>query len=155
MSSHRFEGRRPSSSPGVPPTSPLRSEVVDHVSASQLEAYVIGALEGAELIAVEAHVMACKSCEARLQNEASMEMVFEALAEETRPRKTYTAPLAFAGTALAMAAAMILWVLPHNSEVERPQSSEPPVLTDSNGDAATTTASLDLQADGSRVGVRD
>lgn len=133
-----------------------RSEVVDHVSASQLEAYVIGALEGAELIAVEAHVLACKACEARLQNEARMEMVFESLAEETRPRKTYAAPLAFAGTAFAMAAAMILWVLPHNSEAERPQSSEPPVLTDTNGgDASTVTASLELQADGSRVGVRD
>ncbi len=127
----------------------------DHASASQLEAYVIGALEGAELASVEAHVMACKTCEARLQNEASMEMVFEALAHETRPRKTYTAPLAFAGTALAMAAAMILWVLPHNSE-EHLQSSEPPVLTDTNGgDASTVTASLELQADGSRVGVRD
>jgi len=130
--------------------------MADHVSASQLEAYVIGALEGAELIAVEAHVLACKACEARLQNEARMEMVFEALAHETRPRKTYAAPLAFAGTAFAMAAAMILWVLPHNGESERPQSSEPPVLTDTNGgDASTVTASLELQADGSRVGVRD
>lgn len=126
-----------------------------HVSASQLEAYVIGALEGAELIAVEAHVMACKTCEARLQNEARLEMVFEAVEHEARPKKTYAAPFAFAGTAFAMAAAMILWVLPHNAETERPQSSEPPVLTDTNGDAATTTASLDLQADGSRVGVRD
>jgi anti-sigma factor ChrR (cupin superfamily) len=126
----------------------------DHVTASQLEAYVIGALEGAELIAVEAHVLACKACEARLQNEACLEMVFESLAEETRPKKTYAAPLAFAGTALAMAAAMILWVLPHNSE---PQSSEPPVLTDTNngGDASTVTASLELQVDGSHVGVRD
>jgi hypothetical protein len=129
----------------------------DHVSASQLEAYVVGAIDDdAELIAVEAHVLACKVCEARLQNEARMEMVFEALAEETKPKKTYAAPLAFAGTAFAMAAAMILWVLPHNSEVERPQSSEPPVLTDTNGgDASTVTASLELQADGSRVGVRD
>jgi len=127
----------------------------DHVSASQLEAYVIGALEGAELTSVEAHVMACKACEARLQNEASMEMVFEALANETRPRKTYATTFAFAGTALAMAAAMILWVLPHGSEPQ-PQSSEPPVLTDTNGgDASTVTASLELQADGSRVGVRD
>ena len=128
----------------------------DHVSAAQLEAYVIGVLEGAELIAVEAHVMACKTCEARLQNEARLDMVFTALAEETRPRKTYAATLAFAGTAMAMAAAMILWVLPHNSDVERPQSSDPPVLTDTNnGDASTVTASLELQADGSRVGVRD
>ena len=128
----------------------------DHVSASQLEAYVIGALEGAELIAVEAHVMACKACEARLQNEAQMEMVFEALAHETRPRKTYASTFAFAGTALAMAAAMILWVLPHNTTSD--QSSEPPVLTDTqnhDGDASTVTASLELQVDGSRVGVRD
>ena len=131
--------------------------MTDHVSASQLEAYVIGAIEdAAELTRVEAHVMACKTCEARLQNEASMEMVFESLAHETRPRKTYGATFAFAGTALAMAAAMILWVLPHGSESERPQSSEPPVLTDTNnGDASTVTASLELQADGSRVGVRD
>ena len=128
----------------------------DHVSASRLEAYVVGAIDdAAELASVEAHVMACKACEARLQNEARMEMVFESLAEEVRPRKTYAAPFAFAGTALAMAAAMILWVLPHGSEPQ-PQSSEPPVLTDTNGgDASTVTASLELQADGSRVGVRD
>ena len=127
----------------------------EHVSAEALEAYVIGALDGAELVSVEAHVMACKTCEARLQNEARLDMVFTALAHETRPRQTYTAPLAFAGTALAMAAAMILWVLPHG-EAEHPQSSEPPVLTDTNGgDASTVTASLELQVDGSRVGVRD
>jgi anti-sigma factor ChrR (cupin superfamily) len=131
----------------------------EHVSAEALEAYVIGALDGAELISVEAHVMACKTCEARLQNEARLDMVFTALAHETRPRKTYTASVvslgAFAGTALAMAAAMILWVLPHG-ETEHPQSSEPPVLTDTNGgDASTVTASLELQVDGSRVGVRD
>jgi hypothetical protein len=128
-----------------------------HVSASQLEAYVVGAIDdAAELASVEAHVMACKACEARLQNEARMDMVFEALAHETRPRKTHAATFAFAGTAFAMAAAMILWVLPHGSEAERPQSSEPPVLTDTNsGDASTVTASLELQVDGSRVGVRD
>ena len=115
----------------------------DHVSASQLEAYVVGAIDdAAELARVEAHVMACKACEARLQNEACLEMVFESLAEETRPKKTYAAPLAFAGTALAMAAAMILWVLPHNTTSDQPQSSDPPVLTDTNnGDASTVTAS--------------
>ena len=135
---------------------------VDHLSAAQLEAYVVGAIDdAAELTSVEAHVMACKTCEARLQNEARLDMVFTALAHETRPRKTYAAPVAFAGTALAMAAAMILWVLPHGSQdVERTPNqegaSEPPVLTDTNGgDASTVTASLELQADGSRVGVRD
>src|SRR5947209_615728 len=111
-----------------------------HVSAEALEAYVIGALGDAALAEVEAHVMKCAACEARLQNEARLDLAFTALAEETRPRKNYTAPLAFAGTAFAMAAAMILWVLPHNSET---QSSEPPVVTDTNnGDASTVTASL-------------
>jgi anti-sigma factor ChrR (cupin superfamily) len=131
--------------------------MIDHLSDAQLEAYVIGALDGAELTTVEAHVMVCRVCEARLQNEARLDMVFTALAHETRPRRTYAAPLAFAGTALAMAAAMIVWVLPHGStDTERPQSSDPPVLTDTNnGDASTVTASLELQADGSRIGVRD
>jgi hypothetical protein len=138
------------------------AHVSAHVSSGVLEMYVIGALDDDEVAAVEAHVASCPACEARLQQEARLDLAFTALADhiESRPRRVahLAAPIAAAGGALAMAAAMMLWVLPHGERgEERPQSSEdPPVLTDTNtGDASTVTASLDLQADGSRVGVRD
>ena len=133
---------------------------MNHVSASALEAYVIGALDEAELAAVEAHVMECPACEARLQREAQLDLAFTAVAQQVeRPRKSihFGAPLAIAGSALAMAAAMILWVLPHGDVERAPSVEEPaPIATEINADASTATAQLEAQADGaSRVGVRD
>ncbi len=133
---------------------------MSHVSAEALEAYVIGALDEVELAAVEAHVMACPVCEARLQHEARLDLAFTAVARQVeRPRKTASiaGPLAAAGGALAMAAAMILWVLPHGDVERAPSVEEPaPIATEINADASTATAQLEAQADGaSRVGVRD
>jgi hypothetical protein len=127
-----------------------------HVTASALEAYVIGAMSDVEAAALEAHVAECRSCEARLQHEARLDLAFTAVAQQelARPRKTVHigAPLAVAGSALAMAAAMILWVLPHHEVEEQPA----PIATEINADASAATAQLDVQADGApRVGVRD
>jgi hypothetical protein len=134
-----------------------------HVSASALEGYVIGAMGELEAAALEEHVASCRSCEARLQQEARLDLAFTAVAarESARPRRRFIerAPLALAGSALAVscAAAMLLWVLPHGEMDRDTSASEPPPVTaEINADASTATAQLDVQADGApRVGVRD
>ncbi len=134
-----------------------------HLSTKALEAYVIGAMDEVECAELEAHVASCASCEARLQHEARLDLAFTAIAEReeaARPRRTahFAAPLAITGSALAMAAAMILFVLPRG-EVERAPSVEeqpPPVAVELNADASAATAQLAVQVDGApRVGVRD
>ncbi len=133
-----------------------------HLSPEALEAYVIGAMDEVGCAELEAHVASCASCEARLQHEARLDLAFTAIAEReeaARPRRTahFAAPLAITGSALAMAAAMILFILPRQ-EVERAPSVEeaPPVAVEINADASAATAQLDVQADGApRVGVRD
>ena len=58
-----------------------------------------------------------------------------------------------------MAAAILFWIPPRDAASDqRPQTADDQATTtisDTNGDASTVTASLDTQADGSRVGVRD
>ena len=133
-----------------------------HISQDTLEAYVIGALEGLDASSVERHVSACAECARRLQHEATLEVVFEAVVSPARPTKTarVTHVSAFAGAALAMAAAMLLWLVPRGAETSERAPTTPtdepvPAAVEANADASTFTASLDLQVDGSRVGVRD
>lgn len=134
--------------------------MMQHVSQSMLEGYVIGALSDLESAAVEEHVMACASCTARLQKEARLELAFAAVAERVpeRSRRAYLIAPAVGG-AIAMAAAILLWIAPRDAASDqRPQTADDQATTtisDTNGDASTVTASLDTQADGSRVGVRD
>ncbi len=127
-----------------------------HVSASALEAYVIGAMGEVEAAALESHVASCRSCEARLQQEARLDLAFTAVAgrEAARPRKIhFAAPLALA---FSCAAAMLLWVLPHGEMERAPSVEESAPAAEINADASTATAQLDVQADGApRVGVRD
>jgi hypothetical protein len=56
-----------------------------------------------------------------------------------------------------MAAAMLLWLAPRGESTERASApvDEAPAVNEVNADASAVTASLDLQADGSRLGVRD
>ena len=133
-----------------------------HLSRDVLEAYVIGALEGADVTRVESHVMSCASCAARLEREAQLEIAFTQVAtpraEGTRTQRVpFAASLAVAGAALAMAAAMLLWLAPSRGESEaRTPPEETTTPTEIAIDASTFTAQLDVQRDGaSRVGVRD
>jgi anti-sigma factor RsiW len=51
-----------------------------HVDGDELALYVMGALEGDRLDAVEAHVMACEACAAELAREARLEAALDAVA---------------------------------------------------------------------------
>ena len=134
------------------------SKMSDHLSADSLEAYVIGALEDTEASAVEQHVAECHACAVRLQREAALEVAFTAVVTAPKPSRLprVHAPAAV-GAALAMAAAMLLWLAPRGEHAPQSTEEAPPAVVDlGNGDASTTfTASLDLQVDGSHVGVRD
>lgn len=135
-----------------------------HIAAELLESYVIGALDDADVARVEAHVFSCRVCEAKLQREAELDLAFTQVATrviENKPKRItrLVVPAFGAGAALAMAAAVLLWVLPRG-ESDAHAASSPvddgvPVVTETNADASTVTASLDLQVDGSRLGVRD
>lgn len=131
-----------------------------HVSQSALEGYVIGAISELECAELEAHVTECESCAARLAREASLELAFTAVAarSEERPRRVHLIAPAV-GATLAMAAAVMLWVLPRGETSEQhPQTADDqaPIVVDTYADAAPGfTASLETQVDGSRVGVRD
>jgi hypothetical protein len=132
-----------------------------HLSRDALEAYVIGALSEIECADVEAHVTVCEACAAALQHEARLELAFAAVATAAPPkraRRSVFAPviLPMLGGAFAMAAAVLLWMIPRDSADRQPTTAEqPPVVESTYADASTFTASLDTQADGSRVGVRD
>ncbi len=137
------------------------SHVSQHVSQRALEGYVIGALSELECAELEAHVIECEACAARLAREASLELAFTAVAArgEERPRRVHLIAPAL-GATLAMAAAVLLWVLPRGEASEQhPQTADDqaPSVVDTYGDASATgiTASLETQVDGSRVGVRD
>jgi len=129
-----------------------------------LESYVIGALSDVEVARVEAHVMECSACAARLRREAELDIAFEAVVSSTTtpsrtraPAVTMISSSVVLGTALAMAAAVFLWVMPRGDAGSTPATQEPAPYADTemNADASTFTASLDVQADGSRLGVKD
>ncbi|HSQ63464.1 MAG TPA: zf-HC2 domain-containing protein [Polyangiaceae bacterium] len=138
-----------------------------HLSPSELEAFVVGVLDPAATSRLEAHVAACAECQARLEQEARLELAFAAVAtrteakrarEEERPRRAL--PAAAFGV-LAMAATLALWVTARGvDDVHAPSptaddpaaAAAPPTVS---ADASAFTASLDTQADGSRLGVRD
>ena len=140
-------------------------------SLTLCEAYVLGVLDEADASALEAHVMECASCEKQLQKEAALELAFtrvaahvehvEVASTNARVRRMHVALPMVAGAALAMAAAFLLWIVPHtdsDAASRAPAAEEPaPQMVESNADASTSTftASLDLQVDGSRLGVRD
>ncbi len=135
-----------------------------HIGASELEAYVMGALDAADITRVEAHVEGCARCQSRLEREARLELAFAALAtrsekrarDEERPRRAL--PAAAFGV-LAMAAAMALWVTARSEDARSIPTGDDPAAAAApptvSADAATFTASLETQADGSRLGVRD
>ncbi len=138
----------------------------DLLSREHLEGYVVGTLDEVDAAALEAHVMECASCETKLQREAALELAFTRVAAHvehtsrpTRVRRIHVALPMVAGAALTMAAAFLLWIVPHadsDAASRAPAAEEPaPQMVESNADASTFTASLDLQADGSRLGVRD
>ncbi len=132
-----------------------------HVT-SMLEGYVIGALSDADVALVEAHVIACSACAARLAREAELDVAFEAVVSSqrthTRPGAVKVSSGVALGAALAMAAGMLLLLVPRGADDTHAPSSvqeTPSAHWEENVDASTFTASLDLQADGSRLGVKD
>ncbi len=130
---------------------------MNHIAQSSLEGYVMCTLADEECAIVEAHVASCETCAARLQREARFELAFAEVAarSEERPRRMhYIAPAI--GGALAMAAAMILWMAPHESASEqRTPTVEDQTASEMNADASTMTATLEREVDGSRIGVKD
>jgi anti-sigma factor RsiW len=93
----------------------------DHVALSDLELYVIGALDVARQAEVEHHVSGCAACAAALAREARLETAFAQIAERpSRPnaapvrRTARHRPLLAVGSAvvgaLSMAAAVLVWV---------------------------------------------
>jgi anti-sigma factor RsiW len=124
-----------------------------HVTEDALEAYVMGALDDAAIVHVEAHVASCRACEARLQHEASLEIAFAHVADHVapeRPRRALRvgAPIAAAGGVLAVAAAMLLWLAPHADVDARAPDPLPDTVEGTSGDASTATAQLDVSSDG-------
>jgi anti-sigma factor RsiW len=57
-----------------------------HVDGDDLALYVLGALDGHRLDAVEAHVMACEACAAELAREARLEAALEEVARRAGAR---------------------------------------------------------------------
>ena len=83
-----------------------------HATATELEAYVLGALDLGRVESFEAHCAECDACAAALAGEARLEVAFETVAR--RPSRLPVArPLRAAayGAAglVAMAAAVLLW----------------------------------------------
>lgn len=130
---------------------------MSHIAQGTLEAYVTCSLTDVECAEVEAHVASCAPCAARLSREARYELAFaEVAARAERPRRSISLMVPAAG-ALAMAAAVLLWMVPRESVEQRSQNVDDPTpaIADTSADASTFTASLEVQVDGSRVGVRD
>jgi anti-sigma factor RsiW len=87
-----------------------------HIASSDRELYVIGALDPARSAELEAHVAGCPACESALMAEARLELAFEQVARSPlRTRRAVRRGMSFVGAgagALAMAAAILLWLVP-------------------------------------------
>jgi anti-sigma factor RsiW len=97
----------------------------EHLCRGDFELYVIDGLDAARAAEVEAHVVACEACGAKLANEAALEIAFEQVARvavpvvgptaaervRLRPRPMTGLAVVTAG-ALSMAAAWMLFLLP-------------------------------------------
>lgn len=83
-----------------------------HVTARDLEGYVLGALDAGRIDDFEAHCAICDSCAAALSGEARLEVAFEQVARHPArgltPRPLRAAAYGAAGL-LAMAAAVAVW----------------------------------------------
>jgi len=79
-----------------------------HLSDTEIEQFIIGALDPDRLPEVEAHAAACDTCAARLAREARFEVRLAAVARA--PRRRRTIPVFAAGAVLAAAAALLLIV---------------------------------------------
>jgi anti-sigma factor RsiW len=83
-----------------------------HVSALEVESYVLGMLDASRVEEFEAHCSECDACAAALAGEAQLEVAFEQVARQparmVAPRSLRTAAYGAAGAA-AMAAAVLLW----------------------------------------------
>jgi hypothetical protein len=83
-----------------------------HVTARDLEAYVLDVLGAARAYDFEAHCAACDLCAAALSGEAELEVAFEQVARrqvrQVTPRPLRAAAYGAAGL-VAMAAAVVLW----------------------------------------------
>jgi anti-sigma factor RsiW len=83
-----------------------------HATATELELYVLGALDAARIEAFEEHCAACDRCAAALAGEAQLEVAFEQVARRpsrvVAPKPLRAAAYGAAGL-LAMAAAVVLW----------------------------------------------
>jgi anti-sigma factor RsiW len=137
-----------------------------HASASELELYVIEALDPITAAEIESHVMECEACAERLAGEARLEMAFEQVAanaaSDARPanvtklharrslvhRGTVTIACALGG-AVSLAAAWLLWISPGGAPAEHVHGAggqDVAVHHDSYlDDASGTTASLDAR----------
>ena len=135
-----------------------------HPMASDLELYVMGALDAVTGARVEAHVAECSACAEALAHEARLEMAFEQIAHEpetgvrlvaakraaaaragTAHRRTVTFACALGG-ALSIAAAWFLWVSPMPHETQEGLHVLGAPTHDVGGDAESgsgSTASLD------------
>jgi anti-sigma factor RsiW len=99
-----------------------------HLSARDLEAFVIGALDPVRASEVEAHVLECERCSSALAGEAKLEMALDEIANaptvrdvpaprpiSIRARQVARARTGFlmaaAGT-LSLAAAWMIWLAP-------------------------------------------
>ena len=121
-----------------------------HLQATALEAYVTGELDLDSGIALESHVAECQACSARLMHAAQVEVSLAEVAERSalrshrgRARRSSFA----AGAAIAMAAAVVLFLAPRghaDPSVAAPSASvafERPITVEA--DASTSTAQLD------------
>ena len=115
----------------------------NHLSASDLELYVIDGLDALRAARVEAHVFECEACSMALAREASLELALEEVARApvtrdvprpmARPvasthahapaRRRVSFALATAGT-LSLAAAWLLWLSPATHSHPRSPSSD-------------------------------
>ena len=84
-----------------------------HVTSTELEAYVLGSLPAERVDAFEGHCASCDACAAALSGEARLEMTFEQVARRSARVQLLRPVRAVAyGAAgiVAMAAAVLLWV---------------------------------------------
>jgi hypothetical protein len=82
-----------------------------HLTASQLEQYVIGALEPAAVVHLERHVESCELCALALRREAALELKLAEVALDTSPAplaRPFPVRLTAAVLGLSMAAAALL-----------------------------------------------
>lgn len=82
-----------------------------HVTAEDLEQYVVGALDTASAAWVEAHASACAECAAALRTEAALEIALFEVAELPPPARRRRARVATVVTALGALAAGVVWVV--------------------------------------------